>query len=85
MDNKSLSLIGQDSSRIEAFKAVDEIVTKKGDLWQCLTCGKTTKTSGQVRLHAEIHIDGLSFPCTLCNNTFRSRQHLARHKIVKHK
>jgi len=85
MDNKSLSLIGQDSSRIEAFKAVDEIVTKKGDLWQCLTCGKTTKTSGQVRLHAEIHIDGLSFPCTLCNNTFRSRKHLARHKIVKHK
>ena len=81
---KSISLFGQDPSRIEASKAVDEIVFKNGDLWECRTCGKTTKTCGQIRLHAELHIDGLSFPCQQCGNTFRSRNELAKHKH-KHK
>ena len=81
---KSLSLVGQDPSRIEAAKAVDEIVFKNGDLWECLTCGKTTKTSSQIRKHAESHIEGLSFPCQQCGSTFRTRPLLAKHK-QKHK
>ena len=82
---KSLSLVGQDPSRIEASKAVDELVIKKGDLWECLTCGKTTKRNSQIRLHAESHIDGLAFPCQQCGNTFRSRNALKCHKQSKHK
>ena len=82
---KSLSLVGQDPSRVEAAKAVDELVIKKGDLWECLTCGKTTKRNSQIRLHAESHIDGLAFPCQQCGNTFRSRNALKCHKQSKHK
>ena len=40
---KSLSLIGQDPSREEAAQAVDELVTKDGDLWMCKVCSKTVK------------------------------------------
>ena len=66
----------------EAKRAVDEIVLKVKDGWACTTCGKTTKgiSSSQIRRHAEIHIEGLSFPCHLCGNTFRSRIALTTHK-----
>ena len=69
----------------EAKRAVDEIVYKEGDLWFCKSCNKSAKTSGQIRLHAELHIEGLSFPCLLCNYSFRSRQKLAHHKRSHHK
>ena len=69
----------------EAKRAVDEIVYKEGDLWFCKSCNKSAKTSGQIRLHAELHIEGLSFPCLLCGYSFRSRQKLAHHKRSHHK
>ena len=81
----AISVQENDSMYTEAKQAVDEIVTKDGDIWLCKTCGKTTKTSGQIRLHAEIHIEGLSFPCLLCDSTFRSRKSLCDHKYHKHK
>ena len=81
----AISVQENDSMYTEAKQAVDELVTKDGDIWVCKTCGKTTKTSGQIRLHAEMHIEGLSFPCLLCDSTFRSRKSLCDHKYHKHK
>ena len=81
----AISVQENDSMYTEAKQAVDELVTKDGDIWVCKTCGKTTKTSGQIRLHAEMHIEGLSFPCLLCDSTFRSRKSLSDHKYHKHK
>merc|ERR1711952_611094 len=49
-------------------------------MWQCKPCGKTAKNSGEIRLHAERHIDGLTFECNLCGRSFRSRASLAQHK-----
>ena len=67
----------------EAKRAVDQLVMKVEDGWVCKTCGKTTKgtSSSQIRKHAEIHIEGLSFPCNLCGQTFRSRLGLSHHKM----
>ena len=64
----------------EAKRAVDELVYREGDLWFCKTCNKSAKTTSQIRLHAELHIEGLSFPCNLCGESFRSRQRVADHK-----
>ena len=80
---RSLSVVGQNTSREEAAKAVDELIVKNNDgIWECKACGKTTKqkSNSQIRLHAESHIEGLSFPCLQCNRSFRSRYSLAQHK-----
>ena len=64
----------------EARLAVDEIVMKVGMSWVCKTCNKIAKRSSEIRRHAEIHIEGLSFPCQPCGKSFRSRMLLNNHK-----
>ena len=81
----AISLQENESSWAEAKQAVDELVMKDGDIWLCKTCGKTMKTNCHIRKHAEIHIEGLSFPCSSCNQTFRSRTILSSHKQRQHK
>ena len=73
-----------DSSYAEAKQAVDELVIKDGDIWSCRTCGKTEKTNCQMRKHAEIHIEGLSFPCSFCDKIFLSRVALCNVIINSH-
>ena len=81
----AISLQENESSWAEAKQAVDELVIKDGDIWLCKTCGKTMKTNCHIRKHAEVHIEGLSFPCSSCNQTFRSRNILSKHKQRQHK
>ena len=64
---------------IEAKRAVEDLVYKEGDLWYCKACNKSSKHSGQIRWHVETHIEGLSYPCPVCSDTFRSRQSLSNH------
>ena len=77
IDNHNLSTIYEDAKR-----AVDELVMKVGDVWMCKTCEKTMKKNCHIRKHAELHIEGLSFPCNSCRETFRTRKKLAQHKYV---
>ena len=83
----SLPTLPRFSSSIyeEAKKAVDDIVMRTEDGWMCKTCNKTVKQSSQIRKHAETHIDGLSFPCQLCGESFRSRIQLGDHKRFQHR
>ena len=84
--DRTVSVVAQQGSNVydEAKRAVDQLVMKVGDIWVCKTCDKSTKASCDIRKHAEIHIEGLSFPCQLCGDTFRSRMILKHHKIRKH-
>ena len=79
---RSVSLVG--ASYTEVKQAVDELIMKEGEMWMCKTCGKRTKQNQQIRNHAEIHIDGLSFPCPICEETFRSRNQARKHRSRKH-
>ena len=72
------------STNFDAKAAVDDLVEKTDDGWRCKACGKTTKTL-DIRRHAEMHIEGLSFDCQHCDKTFRSRQILADHKRNNHR
>ena len=83
---KTVSIIAQQGTNVyeEAKRAVDQLVVKVGDSWVCKTCDKSAKTNTQIRKHAEIHIEGLSFPCQQCGETFRSRKGLSSH-TAKHK
>ena len=54
--------------------------------WKCKQCGKLASTKGNIELHAEAHVDGLSFDCSKCDESFSTRRkvnnHLPKHKLV---
>ena len=83
----SISLVDQDYSKEELAKIVDDLIVKDGDMYAyaCKSCGKSAKSRSQIKIHVESHIEGLSFPCELCENTFRSRNILKHHKQRQHK
>ena len=60
---------------------IKELYRKSDDgQYQCHTCGKIMKDGGAMRRHVETHIEGLSYNCQICGNTFRSKNVLAIHK-----
>ena len=73
-------------SNNDAKAAVDEVIEKTEIGWRCKPCGRitTSQSNSNIRMNAEVHIDGLSFECSFCDNTFRSREMLHNHKR-KHK
>ena len=80
----SVSFLNQDYSKEELTKAIDDLIVKDGSIWYCKTCGKTSNSHGNMRKHVEIHIEGLSYPCPNCDNTFRSRNVLKHHRLAYH-
>ena len=85
--DRSVAVVSN-ASNMEAKAAVDDLVEKTENGWMCKPCGKTTsnrKTAlSDLRRHAEIHIEGLSFDCQLCDKTFRSRNSFNAHKSRQH-
>lgn len=73
------------SNYSQSKEVFDEFIMKDGELWVCRQCGKTAKTKASIGLHAETHIEGISFDCKLCDKVFRSRNTLANHKSLTHK
>ena len=65
-------------------EATDQLVIKNADNYECRSCGKTARTSSDIRRHVEVHIEGLSFECQTCGNTFRSRNALKTHNSKYH-
>ena len=48
-------------------------------------CGKITSAKSNLRLHAEIHVGGLSFPCKHCSEILTTRSRLAHHIFDNHR
>merc|ERR1712096_54239 len=63
---------------------IEQMIEKNGGLWQCKVCGKTTKQKGDIKNHAETHIEGLSHTCHICNKTCSTRNSLKVHIIDNH-
>ena len=86
--DRTVSVVTNGDTNIyeEAKRAVDDLIIKESDnCWVCSVCNKSSKTNSDMRRHAEVHIEGLSFPCQLCGDTFRSRTKLVNHKQTKHR
>jgi len=77
---RAISTLSSSSNVDNLKEMIDSLVIRNADNLECKACGKTTKTSSDIRRHVEIHIQGLSFDCNLCDNTFRSRASLKTHK-----
>ena len=62
-----------------------EIIDKDADgFWKCKICDKKSKKTSHLKEHAEIHFEGLAFPCSDCDYISRSRNALRVH-TYKHK
>ena len=72
------------SNYSQSKEVIEDLIIKDGEIWLCKQCGKTAKTRASIGLHAETHIEGISFDCKLCDKIFRSRNSLAFHKSKKH-
>ena len=79
-------------STIENFQNLEDLDARILELiendtdgnWKCTFCGKKSKNRGHLKEHAEVHIEGLTFPCPDCDYISRSssglRQHGYKHK-----
>ena len=72
---------------------MSELDTKVNQHWakcddgsySCTLCGKNMARKDHIRKHIEIHLDGISIPCNVCEKAFRSKNSLQKHKYVYHK
>ena len=65
-----------------------ELYKKIDGLWTCLSCDYKSydkSSSSNIRRHVELHFEGLSYHCKLCNKEFRSKACLNQHKSFVHK
>ena len=53
---------------------------KGADGYSCTNCDYTSKKKDHVREHVEKHIDGLEYPCNVCNRVYRSSHSFRDHK-----
>ena len=60
---------GHDHSEVN--RKINEIFIQEEDNFKCNVCGKVSKDKRNIRRHVELHMEGLSYECQLCNNTFR--------------
>ena len=64
----------------ELDQNIEAMIEKQPDgNYSCRTCGKTSNKISNMKAHAEVHFDGLSFPCQFCDKSFRSRNSFRMH------
>ena len=62
-----------------------ELYQKNDGVWKCLACDHSGTDGANMRKHVEIHLDGLSYTCPLCQKEFRSKDMLYLHTKNNHK
>ena len=72
----------KDNSEVE--EKIQEILSKQDGVYHCSICGYNNKSKRDMVRHIETHIEGLSYSCSVCQKTFRSRNSLHTHKSVYH-
>jgi len=75
------------SSIDELRTKTNELAEKVGNLWKCKMCGKTTPSSkrNEMNTHIEQHFDGVSYDCTQCPKSCKTRTALRGHMYRDHK
>ena len=69
----------------EIDRQIEELIEKVGvKQYKCKPCGKISTQKSNANEHAEVHMEGLSFSCHMCEKTFRSRQSLRKHIAKKY-
>merc|ERR1712156_1279892 len=66
---------------------VNALIERRGDLLTCTPCGKTMPLEKKwaIRRHAEVHLEGMSFPCDTCGKLSKTSKGLSNHKWKYHR
>ena len=51
---------------------IQSMIEKRIDEFFCTNCDHKSKKISHMREHVEKHIEGLEYPCNLCNKVYRS-------------
>ena len=85
LENKMVVIKSGELSDQELNEKLDELSTlDTSGMYICNFCSKRT-TKSHIREHVEIHVDGLQFPCNLCEKSYRSRNALRNHNNRDHR
>ena len=68
----------------EIEKKTTDLFEKKDGFFYCLACDYKIQYESKMRRHIEVHFEGLSYTCTLCNKEFRSKNSLNKHRSTIH-
>merc|ERR1712142_665136 len=63
---------------------LNELIEKQLDIWKCKVCDKTSITRGNIKKHAERHIEGVMNTCNVCMKNFATRQQHQNHVKLVH-
>ena len=77
--------INQDNMSELEEQIEQHIIRNTDRTFSCKVCCKNSSKISHIKWHIETHLEGLSFNCPVCEETFRSRNALASHKSYKHR
>ena len=70
----------------EINEKCQEMLYRDKGLLHCRECGKTGSAKGSnMRKHVEIHMEGLSYKCSKCDKTYRTKNAFFVHFTNKHR
>merc|ERR1712189_26276 len=75
---KTISVIGHIQEEVD--QKIRDLITKESDIYKCTVCGKLSNHLANMKRHVEVHIDGLSYSCNICDKTFRSKPSFSMHR-----
>ena len=56
----------------DIMATVESMIEKQANGFLCTKCDYTSNNRGHIREHVEKHIEGLQYPCNICNKVYRS-------------
>ena len=80
---RTVAVTVKDNSAAE--ETIQEHLGREDGVYYCKVCNYSKKKKQHVTNHIETHIEGLSYSCTVCHKTFRSRNSYLNHKYIYHK
>ena len=84
-ETKKVILQSEGLDAQELGKKLDELFTvDNSGIYTCKYCSRASNKKSNMREHAEVHVDGLSFSCDICSKSYRSHSALRRHNGRKH-
>jgi len=69
----------QVSTDEDVAKRIDQITGKVDGGWNCTVCGRISTKKQNMRMHAESHLEGMSYKCHICSKSFNVKRYLNQH------